>query len=59
MVQIDSWVSNSGKNGMRRDFLVRDYCSGFVLARATRYFFSSQFHAQSDLHMYVFVCMHV
>ncbi|MCO5603213.1 hypothetical protein L7F22_057360 [Adiantum nelumboides] len=35
VVEIDSWVSASGKNGMRRDFLVRDYLSGHVRARAT------------------------
>lgn len=35
VVEIDSWVSGSGKNGMRRDFLVRDYLSGHVRARAT------------------------
>lgn len=35
VVQIDSWVSSSGKNGMRRDFLVRDYNTGLTLGRAT------------------------
>ncbi|KAH7424477.1 hypothetical protein KP509_11G010500 [Ceratopteris richardii] len=35
VVEIDSWVSESGKNGMRRDFLVRDYVTGQVRARAT------------------------
>eukprot|EP00250_Pteridium_aquilinum_P003667 c13977_g1_i1 orf=253-1752(+) len=35
VVEIDSWVTGSGKNGMRRDFLVRDYLSGHVRARAT------------------------
>ena len=36
MVEIDSWVAAEGKNGMRRDFLVRDYTTGEVIARATR-----------------------
>lgn len=35
MVEIDSWVAAEGKNGMRRDFIVRDYNSGEVIARAT------------------------
>jgi hypothetical protein len=36
VVDIDSWVAAEGKNGMRRDFIVRDYASGEVIARATR-----------------------
>lgn len=35
VVEIDSWVSGSGKNGMRRDFLIRDYLTGQIRARAT------------------------
>lgn len=35
VVEIDSWVTGSGKNGMRRDFLVRDYLTGHIRARAT------------------------
>lgn len=35
VVEIDSWVAAEGKNGMRRDFIVRDYTSGEVIARAT------------------------
>lgn len=37
VVEIDTWVMASGKNGMRRDWLLRDYKSGQILARATRY----------------------
>ena len=37
MVEIDSWVAAEGKNGMRRDFIVRDYTSGEVIVRATRF----------------------
>ncbi|KAJ7562797.1 hypothetical protein O6H91_03G084600 [Diphasiastrum complanatum] len=37
IVEIDSWVCSAGKNGMRRDFLVRDYASGEILSRATRF----------------------
>lgn len=36
-MEIDSWVAAEGKNGMRRDFLVRDYTTGEVITRATRY----------------------
>ncbi|BBN02782.1 hypothetical protein MPTK1_2g18080 [Marchantia polymorpha subsp. ruderalis] len=34
-VEIDSWVAKSGKNGMRRDWLLREYSTGHVIARAT------------------------
>lgn len=34
-VEMDTWVAASGKNGMRRDWLVRDYKTGQILARAT------------------------
>ncbi|KAI5056773.1 hypothetical protein GOP47_0028591 [Adiantum capillus-veneris] len=35
VIELDTWVCASGKNGMRRDWLVRDYKSGEILARAT------------------------
>ncbi|MCO5551657.1 hypothetical protein L7F22_005161 [Adiantum nelumboides] len=35
IIELDTWVGPSGKNGMRRDWLVRDYRSGEILARAT------------------------
>ncbi|GFY96305.1 fatty acyl-ACP thioesterases B [Actinidia rufa] len=35
MVQVDTWVAASGKNGMRRDWLVRDYQTGDILTRAS------------------------
>jgi len=35
VVEIDSWVAAEGKNGMRRDFLVRDITTGHVISRAT------------------------
>lgn len=35
VVEMDTWVTASGKNGMRRDWLVRDYKTGQILARAT------------------------
>ncbi|KAG0609216.1 hypothetical protein M758_8G167200 [Ceratodon purpureus] len=35
VVEMDTWVAASGKNGMRRDWLVRDYKTGQILARAT------------------------
>ncbi|KAF8393314.1 hypothetical protein HHK36_021555 [Tetracentron sinense] len=35
VVQVDTWVSASGKNGMRRDWLVRDCRTGETLTRAT------------------------
>lgn len=35
VVQVDTWVSSSGKNGMRRDWLLRDCSTGEVLTRAS------------------------
>ncbi|KAL5203627.1 hypothetical protein ABZP36_008498 [Zizania latifolia] len=35
MVQVDTWVAAAGKNGMRRDWHVRDYNSGQTILRAT------------------------
>ncbi|KAG8367403.1 hypothetical protein BUALT_Bualt16G0068300 [Buddleja alternifolia] len=35
VVQVDTWVAASGKNGMRRDWLVRDSNTGDVLTRAS------------------------
>ncbi|CAK9868348.1 unnamed protein product [Sphagnum jensenii] len=35
VVEIDSWVGSSGKNGMRRDWVMSSYRTGEVLARAT------------------------
>lgn len=35
VIELDTWVGASGKNGMRRDWLVRDFKSGEILARAT------------------------
>lgn len=37
VLEIDTWVGASGKNGMRRDWLIRSEATGHVLARATRY----------------------
>lgn len=35
VVQVDTWVSASGKNGMRRDWIVRDSGTGEILTRAS------------------------
>ncbi|XP_054806931.1 palmitoyl-acyl carrier protein thioesterase, chloroplastic-like isoform X1 [Prosopis cineraria] len=35
VVQVDTWVSASGKNGLRRDWLVRDCNAGEILTRAS------------------------
>lgn len=35
VVEIDTWVGPSGKNGMRRDWLVRDSKTNSILTRAT------------------------
>ncbi|XP_061336717.1 palmitoyl-acyl carrier protein thioesterase, chloroplastic-like [Gastrolobium bilobum] len=35
VVQVDTWVSESGKNGMRRDWLLRDIKTDEILTRAS------------------------
>ncbi|KAG8366679.1 hypothetical protein BUALT_Bualt17G0104600 [Buddleja alternifolia] len=35
VMEIDTWVGSSGKNGMRRDWLLRSQVTGLVFARAT------------------------
>ncbi|XP_014511983.2 palmitoyl-acyl carrier protein thioesterase, chloroplastic [Vigna radiata var. radiata] len=35
VVEIDTWVGASGKNGMRRDWLIRSQATGHIFARAT------------------------
>ncbi|KAJ4838976.1 hypothetical protein Tsubulata_017380 [Turnera subulata] len=35
VMEVDTWVGASGKNGMRRDWLIRSQATGEVLARAT------------------------
>lgn len=37
VVQVDTWVAASGKNGMRCDWLVRDCRTGDILTRASRW----------------------
>ncbi|RLN23002.1 palmitoyl-acyl carrier protein thioesterase, chloroplastic-like [Panicum miliaceum] len=36
VLDIDTWVGSSGKNGMRRDWLIRGRNSGDIFVRATR-----------------------
>ena len=36
VVQVDTWVGASGKNGMRRDWVIRDSGTGEILTRASR-----------------------
>lgn len=35
VVQVDTWVAASGKNGMRRDWMIRDCKTGEILTRAS------------------------
>lgn len=37
VVNVETWVSASGKNGMRRDWLIRNAKTGETLTRATRW----------------------
>ncbi|KAL3839115.1 hypothetical protein ACJIZ3_023706 [Penstemon smallii] len=35
LVEIDTWVAAAGKNGMRRDWIIRDYNTQKIITRAT------------------------
>ncbi|KAL9239375.1 hypothetical protein vseg_013706 [Gypsophila vaccaria] len=35
VVEIDTWVDAAGKNGMRRDWVIRDYSTQQIITRAT------------------------
>ncbi|CAO2818175.1 unnamed protein product [Amaranthus hypochondriacus] len=35
LVEIDTWVDAAGKNGMRRDWIIRDYSTQKIITRAT------------------------
>lgn len=35
VVEIDTWVDAAGKNGMRRDWIIRDYSTRQIITRAT------------------------
>ncbi|KAF8390674.1 hypothetical protein HHK36_025201 [Tetracentron sinense] len=35
VVEIDTWVDAAGKNGMRRDWIIRDYSTQQIITRAT------------------------
>jgi len=35
IIEVDTWVGSHGKNGMRRDWHIRDYNSGQTILRAT------------------------
>ncbi|KAF8021251.1 hypothetical protein BT93_G1622 [Corymbia citriodora subsp. variegata] len=52
VIEIDTWVGASGKNGMRRDWLIRSQASGVTFARATRYDSEISSTLFSQLHIY-------
>ncbi|KAL1541806.1 palmitoyl-acyl carrier protein thioesterase, chloroplastic-like [Salvia divinorum] len=35
VVEVDTWVDAAGKNGMRRDWIIRDYNTNKIISRAT------------------------
>lgn len=37
VVEIDTWVDAAGKNGMRRDWIIRDSNTRNIITKATRY----------------------
>ena len=37
-IEIDTWVDAAGKNGMRRDWIIRDHYTKEIITRATRYY---------------------
>jgi hypothetical protein len=36
-VEVDTWVGAHGKNGMRRDWHIRDSVTGHTILKATRF----------------------
>ncbi|XP_027359927.1 palmitoyl-acyl carrier protein thioesterase, chloroplastic-like [Abrus precatorius] len=34
-IEVDTWFDAAGKNGMRRDWIIRDHCTKEIIARAT------------------------
>lgn len=36
VVEIDTWVDAAGKNGMRRDWIIRDFHTQEIITRASR-----------------------
>lgn len=40
-MEIDTWVDAAGKNGMRRDWIIRDYNTQTIITKATRYAYLS------------------
>lgn len=47
VVEIETWVNAAGKNGMRRDWIIRDYKTHNIITRATRYI------------IYMYVCVYI
>lgn len=36
-IEVDTWVDAAGKNGMRRDWIIRDHHTKEIITRATRF----------------------
>lgn len=58
-MEVDTWVGASGKNGMRRDWIVRSYQTGQVLARATRHDFLHYTFNYSWIFLFLYVLIKV
>uniref|UniRef100_A0A175YKM2 Acyl-[acyl-carrier-protein] hydrolase n=1 Tax=Daucus carota subsp. sativus TaxID=79200 RepID=A0A175YKM2_DAUCS len=42
VVEIETWGHNEGRIGTRRDWIIRDYYTGEVIGRATRFTFPEE-----------------
>ncbi|KAG5049829.1 hypothetical protein JHK85_010932 [Glycine max] len=36
-IEVETWFDVAGKNGTRRDWIVRDHCTKEIIAKATRF----------------------
>lgn len=52
VVEVDTWVAASGKNGMRRDWHVRDCQTGQTIMRASRLWLF--FSCRIDVYLAIF-----
>lgn len=53
VIEIETWCQSEGRIGTRRDWILKDYATGQVIGRATRYNFgllgTIEFHAYQNV----------
>ncbi|QHN98237.1 Palmitoyl-acyl carrier protein thioesterase [Arachis hypogaea] len=50
IIEIDTWVDAHGKNGMRRDWVIRDHFTKEVIVKATRFAISNEDTDSEKIH---------